>query len=103
MQRTITLLRIFLVVAVFSLATLALPLSAQAGVRVSIGIGVPVYSAPVVVAPPPVVVYPAPVMSRPAAGGVWVCASLGAGPLWAPASPLATPSPPQAPLVTSRV
>ena len=68
MQRTITLLRIFLVVAVFSLATLALPLSAQAGVRVSIGIGVPVYSAPVVVAPAPVVVYPAPVIVARAGG-----------------------------------
>jgi hypothetical protein len=65
MQRTITLLRIFLVGAVFSVATLALPLSAQAGVRVSIGIGVPVYAAPVVVAPAPVVVYPAPVVVAP--------------------------------------
>jgi hypothetical protein len=41
-------------------ATLALP--AHAGVRVSIGIGVPVSSAPVMLAPPPAVVYPAPVI-----------------------------------------
>jgi hypothetical protein len=48
-------------VAVFGLATLALPLSAHAGVRVSVGIGLPV-----VVVPPPAVVYPAPVIvARP--------------------------------------
>src|SRR5882672_6471886 len=34
----------------------------HAGVRVAIGVGVPVSPAPVVVAPPPAVVYPAPVV-----------------------------------------
>ena len=77
MQRTKMLLRMCAVVAVFGLATLALPLSAQAGVRVSIGIGGPVYPAPVVVAPAPVVVYPAPVVIAPppvvyGSGPVWV-------------------------------
>ena len=62
MQRTKTLLRLFAVAAVFGLAMLALPFSAQAGVRVSIGVGVPVYPAPVIVAPAPAVVYPAPVI-----------------------------------------
>ena len=47
------LLRILGLSAFLGLATLALPLSAHAGVRVSIGIGVPV-----VVAPAPVVVAP---------------------------------------------
>jgi hypothetical protein len=67
MQRTKTLLRIFAVVAVFSLAILAVPLTAQAGARVSVGIGLPVVvaPAPVVVAPPPAVVYPAPVVVAP--------------------------------------
>ncbi len=51
MQHTKTLLRIFAIVAVIGIATLAAPLSAQAGVRVSIGVGLPV-----VVAPAPVVV-----------------------------------------------
>jgi hypothetical protein len=47
-----------------AVATLVLP--AHAGVRVSIGIGAPVYPAPVVIAPPPAVVYPAPVVvTRP--------------------------------------
>ena len=49
-------------IAVIGLAALTLPLSAHAGVRVSIGIRVPVYLAPVVVAPPSAVVYPAPVV-----------------------------------------
>jgi len=63
MPHTKTLLRTLAVVAVVGLATLALPLSAHAGVRVSIGVGLPVVvtPAPVVVAPPPpAVVYPAP-------------------------------------------
>ena len=51
---------------IFSMASLALPLPASAGgVHVSIGLGVPVYPAPVVVAPPPAVVYPAPVVVAP--------------------------------------
>jgi hypothetical protein len=58
MQRTTRLLRRCAVGAVFGLATLALPLSAPAGVRVAIGIGVPVYPAPVVVYPAPVIVAP---------------------------------------------
>jgi hypothetical protein len=65
MQRTKTLVRLFAIVAVLGLATLALPLSAQAGVRVSVGIGLPavVAPAPIVVAPPPpAVVAPAPVV-----------------------------------------
>jgi len=62
MPRTTTLVRMFAMGAVFGLATLVLPLSAHAGARVSIGIGGPVYTAPVVVAPPPAVVYPAPVV-----------------------------------------
>jgi hypothetical protein len=68
-------------------AALALPAHAG-GVRVSIGIGVPVYPAPVVVAPPPAVVYPAPVIvTRPpvvvappvvyGSGPVWVQGSYG--------------------------
>ncbi len=73
MQRTTTLVRLLAIVAVFGLATLALPLSAQARVGVSIGIGGPVYPTPVVVAPapvvvappPPAVVYPAPVVVAP--------------------------------------
>ena len=63
MQRTKTLLRIFAIVAVFGIATLAVPLAAQAGVRLSVGIGLPVVVAPapvVVAPPPPAVVYPAP-------------------------------------------
>jgi hypothetical protein len=65
MQRTKTLFRMFAIVAVVGLATLALPLAAHAGARVSIGIGVPVVVAPapvVVAPPPPAVVYPAPVV-----------------------------------------
>ncbi len=62
MQRTKTLLRVFAVGAVCGLATLALPLAAHAGVRVSIGIGVPVYPTPVVVYPAPVVVPSPPVV-----------------------------------------
>jgi hypothetical protein len=66
MQQTHFVLRTCGILAVLGIATLALPCSAQAGVRVSIGIGVPVYPAPVVVAPPPAVVYPAPVIvTRP--------------------------------------
>lgn len=57
MQHTKTLLRLCAVVAVVGIVTLAAPLSAHAGVRVSVGIGLPV-----VVAPPPAVVYPAPVL-----------------------------------------
>jgi hypothetical protein len=50
--------------ACLAVAILALP--AHAGVRVSLGIGVPVYPAPVVVVPPPAVVYPVPVIvTRP--------------------------------------
>src|SRR5262249_17477179 len=71
-HHTKTLLPTWAVVAVVGLATLVLPLAAQAGVRVSIGVGVPVYPAPVVVAPapvvvapPPAVVYPAPVVVAP--------------------------------------
>jgi hypothetical protein len=68
------------VVALFiglAVATLVRPLPAQAGVRVSIGVGVPAYPAPVVVAPAPAVVYPAPVVVAPppvvyAAPPVWV-------------------------------
>jgi hypothetical protein len=41
--------------ACLAVATLVLP--AHAGVRVSIGVGVPVDPAPVLVAPPPVVLY----------------------------------------------
>ena len=54
------------------MASLALSLPAHAGVRVSLGIGVPVYPAPVVVvpapvvvAPPPAVVYPVPMVVTP--------------------------------------
>src|SRR5215467_2454290 len=63
MYYTKTFLRTLMVVAIVGIATLALPLSSQAGVRVSVGIGLPVVvaPAPVVVAPaPPAVVYPAP-------------------------------------------
>ena len=50
--------------ACLAVATLGLP--AHAGVRVSLGIGVPVYPTPVIIAPPPAVVYPAPVtVTRP--------------------------------------
>jgi hypothetical protein len=65
MQHTKTLFRTFVIVAVLGIATLALPLSAHAGVRVSVGIGLPVVVAPapvVVAPPPPAVVYPAPVV-----------------------------------------
>ena len=68
MQRTTTLVRLLAIVAVFGLATLALPLSAHAGVRVSIGVGLPVVVAPapvVVAPPPPAVVYPASVVVAP--------------------------------------
>jgi hypothetical protein len=65
MPGTTTLLRLLTVVAVGGLATLALPRAAQAGVRVSIGLGLPVAPAPVVVAPAPVVVSPAPVLVPP--------------------------------------
>ena len=67
MQHTKTLLRMVAVASVFGVATLVLPLSAQAGIRVSVGIGLPVVvaPAPVVVAPPPAVVSPAPVIVAP--------------------------------------
>ena len=68
MQHTKTLLRTFVMVTVLGIATLALPLAAQAGVRVSIGVGLPVVVAPAPVAvapPPPAVVYPAPVVVAP--------------------------------------
>ena len=66
MQHTQKLVRLFALLAVVGLPALALPLAADAGVRVSVGIGVPVYPPPVVVAPPPAVVYPAPVVvARP--------------------------------------
>src|SRR5260221_14261058 len=48
-----------------AVATLALPPPAHAGVRVAIGVGVPVSPAPVVVAPPPAGVYPAPMVVAP--------------------------------------
>jgi hypothetical protein len=63
MQLATTLFRLLAIGAIFGLATLALPLSAHAGVRVSIGVGLPVVVAPapvVVAPPPPAVVYPAP-------------------------------------------
>ena len=82
MQRTTTLLRLFAVVTVIGLGTLALPLSAQAGARVFIGIGVPVYPAPVVVAPPPAVVYPAPVIVTPPPVVVAPPVVYGAPPVW---------------------
>jgi hypothetical protein len=65
MQHTTTLLRTFIMATVVGIAILALPLWAQAGVRVSIGVGLPVVVAPapvVVAPPPPAVVYPAPVI-----------------------------------------
>jgi len=62
MQHTQKLVRLFALLAVVGLPALALPLAADAGVRVSVGIGVPVYPPPVVVAPPPAVLYPAPVV-----------------------------------------
>src|SRR5262249_27305993 len=62
MPHTTKLVRLFALLAVVGLATLALPRSVDAGVRVSVGIGVPVSPPPVVVAPPPAVVYPAPVV-----------------------------------------
>jgi hypothetical protein len=62
MPHTQKFVRLCALLAVVGLATLALPRSADAGVRVSVGIGVPVYPPPVVVAPPPAVVYPAPVV-----------------------------------------
>ncbi len=104
MQHTTKLVRLFALLAVVGLAALALPLSADAGVRVSVGIGVPVYPPPVVVAPPPAVVYPAPVVRGSATGGVRRSPRERRGILSrilrTPASPLA-PSPPSplAPLV----
>jgi hypothetical protein len=62
MQHTQKFVRLLALLAVVGLAALALPRSADAGVRVSVGLGVPVYPPPVVVAPPPAVVYPAPVV-----------------------------------------
>jgi hypothetical protein len=75
MQRTHRSLWLCTLLAGLAVATLALPPPAYAGVRVSIGVGVPVYPAPVVVAPapvvvapPPAVVYPAPVVVAHAGG-----------------------------------
>jgi hypothetical protein len=72
MPRIKTLLDRFAVVAMLGIATVVLPVPTYAGTRVSIGVGVPVYTAPmvvtpvpVVVAPPPAVVYPAPVVVAP--------------------------------------
>src|SRR5262245_40332919 len=65
MPHTQEFVRLCALLAVVGLAALALPRSADAGVRVSVGLGVPVYPPPVVVAPPPAVVYPAPVLVRP--------------------------------------
>ena len=65
MPRMYVVLRTCGIVAVLAVATLAIPLSAHAGVRVSVGIGLPVIVAPapvVVVAAPPAVVYSAPVV-----------------------------------------
>jgi hypothetical protein len=62
MQYTTKCVRLIALLAMVGLAALALPRSGEAGVRVSVGIGVPVYPAPVVVAPPPVVVAPPPVV-----------------------------------------
>jgi hypothetical protein len=56
MQHTQKLVRLLALLTVIGLAALALPLSADAGVRVSVGLGVPVYPPPVVVAPPPAVI-----------------------------------------------
>src|SRR4030095_4721122 len=56
MQHTQKLVRLLALLAVVGLAALALPRSADAGVRVSVGIVVPVYPPPVVVAPPPAVI-----------------------------------------------
>jgi hypothetical protein len=68
-QHTKTLLRTLVSVTVLGIATLVLPLSVHAGVRVAIGVGLPVVVAPapvVVAPPPPAVVYPAPVVvARP--------------------------------------
>jgi len=64
-QHTKTLLRTLVSVTVLGIATLVLPLSVHAGVRVAIGVGLPVVVAPapvVVAPPPPAVVYPAPVV-----------------------------------------
>ena len=47
MRRIHVVLRTFGILALLAVATLALPLAAHAGVRVSIGIGVPIYPAPV--------------------------------------------------------
>src|SRR5215470_3101320 len=46
MQHTQKLVRLLALLAVVGLAALALPLSAEAGVRVSVGTGVPVYPRP---------------------------------------------------------
>jgi hypothetical protein len=82
MPCTKKLLHMLTVVAVCGLAPLALPLAAQAGVRVSIGIGVPVYRAPVIVAPPPAVVYPALVIVPPPPVVVAPPVVYGAPPVW---------------------
>jgi hypothetical protein len=61
-----TLLSMCGMLTVFGMASLALPHPADAGgLHVSIGLGVPVYPTPVIVAPPPAVVYPAPVVIAP--------------------------------------
>ena len=46
MQRTTTLFRLWTTGAVVGLAPLALPLAAHAGVRLSLGVGLPVVGAP---------------------------------------------------------
>ena len=56
MEHTQKFVRLLALLAVVGLVALALPRSAEAGVRVSVGIGVPVYPPPIVVAPPPAVV-----------------------------------------------
>ena len=55
MQRLPMVLRTCGIAIVLAVAVLAFAPPADAQVRVSIGIGMPVYPAPVVVAPPPVV------------------------------------------------
>src|SRR5262245_44589952 len=66
MMKPRTLLRIVGLSAFLGLASLALAWPAHARVNVSLGSGVPVYPAPVVVAPVPVVVAPPPAVVYPA-------------------------------------
>ena len=74
MKRMRTIIRTFGIVALVGIATLVLPFPAHAGVRVSLGIGLPalvvpapvvVAPVPVAIAPPPAVVYSAPVVVVP--------------------------------------